>query len=216
MVSVASRSVLGMTMGVAVAAAVAVAGEAPSVPAVSGEELVRVLRQGGYVIYLRHAATDPDKADEDRVNLDNCQTQRPLSDKGRQQAREIGAALKALRVPIGKVITSPYCRCVDTAQLAFGRSERSEALYFAVGSDREQRNRQSAELRRMLAAPPAPGTNTVLVSHTANLKEAAGIWPKPEGVAVVFQPSPNGGFKPVGQVLPEEWGRWAQAIGPQR
>jgi hypothetical protein len=62
----------------------------------------------------------------------------------------------------------------------------------------------------MLATAPAKGSNAVIVSHTANLREAAGIWPKPEGVAYVFRPLPRGGFEAVARILPDEWGGVAQ------
>jgi hypothetical protein len=61
----------------------------------------------------------------------------------------------------------------------------------------------------MLSTPPAKATNAVIVSHTANLREAAGIWPKPEGVAYVFRPLPEGKFEAIAMVLPEDWGRVA-------
>jgi len=68
----------------------------------------------------------------------------------------------------------------------------------------------------LLATRPAAASNTVIVAHTANLREAAGIWPKPEGVAYVFRPLGNGNFEPVAKVLPEEWSQVAVAIGARR
>jgi hypothetical protein len=57
----------------------------------------------------------------------------------------------------------------------------------------------------MLASPPPPGTNTVLVSHTANLREATGFWPKPEGAIYIFRPGPDDTFTPVAHMAPSDW-----------
>ncbi len=180
-----------------------------------GRDVINDLRAGGYVIYFRHATTNPDQADAETAKPDRCVTQRNLSSGGRRMARDIGLAFQALKIPVGKVVTSPYCRTIDTAELAFGHHEISDALYFAIGMDKEQRARQSTELRLMLSTPPQPGKNSVIVSHNANLKEATGIWPKREGDAHVFRPLPGGGFDYVGEVSPEEWTRPAGRTGQE-
>ena len=99
---------------------------------------------------------------------------------------------------------------VADAQLAFGRHEVSPVLYFAVGIEKEERARQSQKLREMLSTPPTANSNTILVGHNANLKEATGVWPKKEGDAHVFRPG-GGGFVYVGDVTAEEWVRVAEA-----
>ncbi len=209
-----ARTALSLVLVVALAGAISpsvAVGQSPGpAPLLRGRELVDALRGGGYVVYFRHAATDSSQADTDRENLERCDTQRNLSAEGRRMARDIGQAFRALGIRVGKVISSPYCRAVDTAELAFGRPEKSAALYFAIGADREERVRLSAELRRMLATAPAAGTNTVLVSHHANLKEATGLWPKREGDAHVFRPRPGGTFDHVGEAGPDDWSRWAR------
>ena len=163
------------------------------------------LRQGGFVIYFRHAATERTGANDEAADLEKCETQRALSDIGRAQAVQIGEGMKRLRIPIGQVISSPFCRCKDTATLAFGRVTVDKGLYFALVPNPEEVKRLAASTRKMLSTAPAPGTNTVLVSHTANLREAAGIWPKHEGMAYVFRPLGDGKFEPVAMVLPEDW-----------
>lgn len=183
-------------------------GSAPAGPSVQSADLVRALRGGGYVIFIRHALTDQAQADTDRTNLTRCETQRNLSADGRRMAREIGEAFKGLDIRVGKVIASPYCRTVDTAQIAFGKHETTEALKYSVGVDQEQRARWTVEVKRLLGTVPAPGTNTVLVSHNGNLKEATGMWPKKEGDAHVFRPRPSGGFDYLGEVTAADWNCW--------
>lgn len=155
--------------------------EPPAGTTLRGKPLAEALRQGGYVVYFRHAVTNANQADADRPDFARCESQRNLSDDGRRMAHEIGIAFKTLGIGVGKVVSSPYCRAADTAELAFGRHEVSPVLYFAVGVGKEERTRQSEKLRQMLSAPPAAKTNTILVGHNANLKEATGIWPKKEG-----------------------------------
>jgi phosphohistidine phosphatase SixA len=186
--------------------------ERPNAP--RGADLIDALRQGGYVIYFRHALSNPDQVDADTAQLGPCGTQRNLSSEGRRMARDIGKALQTLRIPVAKIYTSPYCRAVDTAELAFGRHENSNDLYFAVGLSKEERERQSVMLRQMLSTAPKAGSNTVIVSHHANLKEAAGIWPKREGDAHVFRPRPGGGFDHVGEIAADEWSRRAASLSP--
>jgi phosphohistidine phosphatase SixA len=167
------------------------------------------LRKGGLVIYFRHGATDQTGPGDEAADLTKCESQRNLSAEGREQATQIGKAFRALKIPVGTVTTSPFCRCKDTAQMAFGHFTVNDDLYFVIGANARETERFTQSLRRMLSTPPAKATNAVIVSHTANLREAAGIWPKPEGVAYVFRPLPEGKFEAIAMVLPEDWGRVA-------
>jgi broad specificity phosphatase PhoE len=169
------------------------------------------LRNGGLVVYFRHTSTEPGGPADQAADLERCETQRNLSARGRQQAGEIGAAVRTLGIPIGTVLSSPFCRCKDTARIAFGRVTVEPDLFFAIRSGAAETARLAEALRRMLSTPPAAGTNTVIVAHTANLREAADIWPKPEGVAYVFRPLPGGGFEPVARAVPEDWATAAEA-----
>jgi hypothetical protein len=83
----------------------------------------------------------------------------------------------------------------------------SKDLYFVISTDAGETKRLADSLRRMLSTPPAKGTNSMLVSHSANLLEAAGIFAKPEGAAFVFRPLPDGKFEAVARILPEDWAR---------
>jgi broad specificity phosphatase PhoE len=167
--------------------------------------IVKALTHGGYVIYLRHAATDLASRKAAEIDLNDCATQRNLSDKGRADARRIGAALAASKIKVSEVRSSPFCRCIETAKLAFGRATVNTDLAFTIGEKRSEAAKKTAALRRMLGERPAPGTNAVIVSHTSNLKEAADVWPKPEGVMEVFRPTGDGGFEHVGKIAPDAW-----------
>src|SRR5262245_46357588 len=84
-------------------------------PAMADEALWSLLKGGGQVILLRHALTDPGVGDPEGMNLEQCSTQRNLNDEGRRHARELGAAFRQYGVPVGRVLSSPWCRCIDTA-----------------------------------------------------------------------------------------------------
>jgi phosphohistidine phosphatase SixA len=172
--------------------------------------VVSELRTGGFVIYFRHGRTDQTGANDEAADMMKCETQRNLSAEGREQATQIGKAFQALRIPVGAVTTSPFCRAKDTAKLAFGRFIVSDDLFFAIGTNASETKRFAESLRRMLSTPPAKATNAVIVSHTANLREATGIWPKHEGMAYVFRPLPGGKFEAIAIVPPEAWGEVAK------
>lgn len=173
--------------------------ENPSVPTeaalLEGQALGDLLRRGGNVIFFRHAATDMSQADSDVQNLENCQTQRNLSEQGRTDARAIGEVVQALAIPIGQGLASPYCRTLETARLVFGHVEPSRDLLPTISAeDDAAREELVAGLRRLLGTSPPAGVNTILVSHQFNLQDAAGI-SLAEGEAAVFEPVRAKGFR---------------------
>ena len=163
------------------------------------------LRKGGLVIYFRHGATEQMGIKNDAEDLADCAAQRNLSAEGRQQATLIGTAFRALGIPVSSVTTSPFCRCKDMGRLAFGRFTADNDLYFAMSTDADATQRLADALRQRLSTPPAAGTNAVIIAHSANLREAAGLWPKPEGVAYVFRPLQAGRFEVLAKIAPQDW-----------
>jgi len=175
-------------------------------PKFESKEIIKLLKQGGYVVYFRHGSTEKvGEKDVPAGQLSDCSTQRNLSEKGREQAKGIGQAFKKLDIPVGNVYTSPYCRCVDTANLAFGKYEKSDNLYFAIHLPPEQREPVNAKLREMLSQKPKGANNTIIVSHTGNLKGAVGIWPKKEADAYIFKPDGAGNFSYIGVISADGW-----------
>ena len=140
------------------------------------------LRQGGYVIYFRHAATDMSRNDSRMTSLADCANQRPLSEPGRADARAIGRQLRALNLPAGEVLASPYCRTLETARLIFGRAEPSDDV-----RERGDRGDYPA-LRRLLTAQVAAGRNRWLVGHGIPFRNLAGPPHLLEGEAAVLKP----------------------------
>jgi phosphohistidine phosphatase SixA len=166
--------------------------------------LVERLRRGGYVIALRHAATDPTATDTTGDPYD-CSRQRNLNAKGRRQARVIGRAFRRLGIPVGRVLASPFCRTRDTARLAFGHLRPSRALLSAdTLGDGDAGHSQRARFRRLLDRPPRRGANTILVSHGSAIDSATGE-SVAEGEAVIVAPR-RGRFQVVATVPADGWG----------
>ncbi|AVR96608.1 histidine phosphatase family protein [Pseudoduganella armeniaca] len=143
----------------------------------AADELWRHLQGGGHVLVVRHAATEPGMGDPPGFTLADCATQRNLSLPGREDARALGAAVRQHGVPVGRVLSSRWCRCQDTARLAFGRAEPVAMLDSMMGDDGEGRARKLAELRQLLAAQAAQGgaaANLVLVTHDVNIQALTG------------------------------------------
>ncbi|AFY59711.1 histidine phosphatase family protein [Synechococcus sp. PCC 6312] len=178
----------------------------------SGPALLATLRQGGTVIFFRHGQTEIDYADQITAKMGYCNTQRMLSERGWQQARTIGKAFQSLKIPVGEVYASEYCRAWQTADLAFGRYEKRSGLNFAPAE--EYTEAQIEDMRRgimpLLTAAPAPKTNTIIVGHDDVFEAATGIYPEPQGVAYILKPSGNGGFEILAKVLPDEWAKLGQ------
>jgi len=165
------------------------------------------LQNGGYVIYFRHAQTEKDYADQVTADVNNCSTQRVLSEAGLQQAITIGEGFRASAIPIGTVTSSEYCRAWATAALAFGGYEKDPALNFLPFEDYTdaQVGQMKANVTPLLVATPAAGTNNIIVGHDDIFESATGIYPDPQGIAYVVKPDGNGGFEVIANMLPEEW-----------
>lgn len=186
------------------------AGPNPQAAYAPGEILVR-LRAGGYTIYFRHAATDTSQTDEpaatastecaERGECGGCRQQRNLSDVGREQARQVGAALRTLDVPIGAVLSSPLCRAMDTARLMFDRAQ-SEPDVRGGGLGRPS---YPGLLGLISTAVPA-GANQVLLGHGYQFSAVAGAaYQLEQGEAAVIKGLGNGKFEVIARIRCEEW-----------
>jgi phosphohistidine phosphatase SixA len=171
------------------------------------------LKQGGFVIVIRHGRTNESPAfprDESPTDLANCSGQTMLTQTGQDQARAIGAAFRNAAIPVGKVLASGLCRAVETGRLAFGRVEASDALLIesfvpVAGAPVPPPWSQRVELMKaMIATAPEAGTNTVLITHFPNIKAALGIQIN-FGDAAIVRPDGHGGGAVVGKILSREW-----------
>jgi broad specificity phosphatase PhoE len=169
------------------------------VTAADNEALWALLRQGGQAIVIRHASTEPGVGDPPGFRLDDCATQRNLSAAGRQEARRIGEAFRARGIPIGQVLSSRWCRCLETGRLAFGAVEAWTPLDSLFG-DRSREPEQTGSVRARVSQPPAGG-NLILVTHGVNISVLTGILPA-QGEMVLLTPRGNGAFRVAGRLRP--------------
>lgn len=163
------------------------------------------LRRGGVNLVIRHAATDFSKPDQDPVDLKDCRTQRNLSAEGRRDAKRIGQGARRLQLRIGVVLSSPFCRTLETARLAFGRVTVNLALLNTITADHDAAwRRQIRVARRLFASKPAPGRITVLVTHGSVVGDVTGLALE-EGETLVFRPLGGVRFRLLGRILPRGW-----------
>lgn len=170
-----------------------------SSPAMADEALWQQLREGGYLLLMRHAQTVPGTGDPPGFRLDDCATQRNLSEEGKAQARRTGEAFRQRGVRIDAVRASAWCRCTETAQLAFGQADKWPALNSFFESP-ESRERQTEEVRRTARTLSAP-QNWMLVTHQVNITALTGDWPA-SGEIIVVKPvaGPDGHLPVVGKL----------------
>lgn len=185
---------------------------AESAPAVDDPDLLDRLRNGGYTVYFRHVATDWSNSDQlaKAGDWSSCDAgrMRQLSDTGRAEARAIGQAIRALQIPVGKVLASPYCRTMETARLLdLGPVESStDVMNLRAAAYFGGRDEIVANARRLLSSVPAGGGNTVIVAHGNVAREATPVYPD-EGEGIVFLANGDGGFDVIARIPPERWQR---------
>jgi broad specificity phosphatase PhoE len=167
-----------------------------SAGAAASDELWELLRKGGQVVMIRHTLTEAGAGDPQGFRLEDCSTQRNLSDEGREHAKRIGEAFRLHRIPVDEVLTSPWCRCVETASLAFDKADILPALSNLFGRS-ENRQKQVEELTRIASQPRASG-NLVLVTHGSTILALTRI-PVNMGEIMVITPQGTGRFAVAGR-----------------
>ncbi len=173
----------------------------------SGEALVKALRQGGYVIAMRHASSPRETPAKQLANPDNVNLERQLDAVGESTAAAMGKALRDLKIPVGDVYTSPTYRAMETIRLAqWPNAKPYPELGDGGRSMQAGSEAQAAWLQKKVTQFPA-GTNTVIVTHLPNLtaafpKLAAGM---EDGEALIFGPDGKGGAALVARVKIQDW-----------
>ncbi|MBZ2209514.1 histidine phosphatase family protein [Massilia soli] len=133
------------------------------------------LKQGGNIVLMRHAQTVPGVGDPRGFRLGDCSTQRNLSAEGRADAMRIGAAFRARAIAVADVLSSRWCRCVDTATIAFGKVRPATMLDSVFNDSERSGEDKHTELYKFLAQRPAAAGNLVLVTHALNISALTGV-----------------------------------------
>jgi len=165
-------------------------GAAPA-QTLSGEALVKALRQGGYVIVMRHASSPREAPAKQAANPDNVKVERQLDEVGRTTATAMGKTLRDLKIPVGDVLASPTYRALETVRYAQLGNPRT---YPELGDNGQSMQggteAQATWLKKKVTEFPK-GTNTLIVTHMPNMSRA---FPQSterleDGEALVFGPS---------------------------
>ena len=177
--------------------------------------LVSSLKDGGYVIVFRHGATDDSQKDVYPFKFDDMSAQRQLSEKGRDLARELGAALRKLGVPIGEVYTSRLNRAVESGKLLGGKdvwpvdelTDSGAGSASAMANPDGKNAKAGRAVRDLVNAAPKPGVNNLAVTHKTNVADAFGkeFSDIREGEALVYKTSSSGPAALVARVQANEW-----------
>ena len=178
-------------------------------------ELVSGLKQGGYVVVFRHVATDDSQKDIYPFDFDDMKAQRQLSEKGREMARQIGAAVKKLGIPVGQIYTSRLNRAIETGKLLSGKDARpvDGLTDSGAGSASAMANpgggnaKAGLALRELVNAAPKVHTNTFIVTHKTNIADAFGkeAGDVQEGEAFIYRSNGSTPSVFVTRVKPAFW-----------
>jgi broad specificity phosphatase PhoE len=170
-----------------------------SASAAPDDELWDALQRGGLVVLLRHAITTPGVGDPPGFKLDDCSTQRNLSAQGREDARKVGEAFRAHRIPIDRVLSSPWCRCIETARIAFDATPENYAPLSNLFGRAENRDKQVEELTKLVSDFGGRG-NLVMVSHGSTILALTGVAPD-SAEMVLVKPEGSGKFSVRGRLV---------------
>jgi len=181
-------------------------GAAPA-QTLSGEALVKALRQGGYVIVMRHASSPREAPAKQAANPDNVKVERQLDEVGRTTATAMGKTLRDLKIPVGDVLASPTYRALETVRYAQLGNPRTYPELGDNGQSMQGGTEAQATWLRSRVTQFPSGSNTVLVTHLPNI---AGAFPQSasgldDGESLVFGPDGKGGATLVARIKIEAW-----------
>jgi phosphohistidine phosphatase SixA len=182
-------AIFAILLGIGAAADSAGAGEA---------EVWTALRAGGHVALMRHTDAPGGVGDPPGFRIDDCTTQRNLSAKGRADAARIGARLKSEGIAVERIVSSPWCRCMDTATLLQLGPVAAEPTFGNVVVLSDQRQSLTAGARAVIDQWTGSGI-LLVVTHGANIAALTGISPA-SGEIVVVRKGSDGG-ESVGRLL---------------
>ncbi len=181
--------ILATLLGLCIAANHAGAGEA---------EAWSALRAGGHVALMRHADAPGGFGDPPGFRVEDCVTQRNLSAKGREDARKIGRRLRSEGIVFERTLSSPWCRCIDTATLLELGPVKTELTFGNAFVLRDRRESLTSGARSVIDQWTASG-NLLVVTHGANIQAITGIQPA-SGEIVVVRGGSGGGREAVGRL----------------
>ena len=159
-----------------------------------------LVQGGGQVLFIRHATTTPGVGDPDGFRIEDCKTQRNLSAEGRAEAKRLGDALRSRNVPIGELLSSPWCRCHETARLAFGRDATTWPALSNLFGRPDAAEAQVREMRSRVGSYRGK-SNLVLISHGSTALPLTSVSPQ-QAEIIVLTPLGGNTFRVAGRIPP--------------
>ena len=142
----------------------------------SNQNIINELKKGGNLIFIRHAYA-PGGGDPKNFNINDCKTQRNLSNSGRNQAKKIGAYFKENNIPISKVFSSEWCRCKETASIAFNNFETKSFLNSFFSSQFAQNKDPQIKNFKNFIKNLNEDSNLIFVTHYIVISELFNYYP---------------------------------------
>jgi phosphohistidine phosphatase SixA len=174
----------------------------------SPNTVVASLRQGGYVLIMRHASSPRETPDKQTANPDNLKKERQLDEAGRAGSTAMGKALRDLKIPVGDVLSSPTYRALETVRLAQLANAQSHAELGDRGQSMQGVTEADGAWLRERATRLPKGTNTIIVTHMPNITRAFPDWGGvADGEVVVVGADGKGGTRAAGRIKIDEWSR---------
>ena len=168
---------------------------------------LQMMREGGLVLFIRHGPTDSSKPDQVPIDLNDCSTQRPLTEDGKVLMSLVAKAIKRSEIPLGNIHSSPLCRAVETSEILFGAGNFvvEEHLMYVAALTSSEKAPIIAKTQALLSEFVAMGENRLIVAHGPNLVELMDYFPV-EGTLVIFKPLPDqNNFQYIATIEPDYW-----------
>ncbi|WP_052063615.1 histidine phosphatase family protein [Nitrincola sp. A-D6] len=179
------------------------------VPSPATPEQLKQIQKGGYVLFVRHGPTDSSYPDRVPIDLNDCTTQRPLTDAGRALMAQVGEYIRQADIPIGEIYSSPLCRAKETADLLFAQTNYEvddELMYVAALTDTEKQP-IIARTQFLLSSAVPPGHNRVLVAHGPNMVEVMEYFPVEGSLVIIEADEVQKQFTYIASIEPDHWPR---------
>lgn len=169
-------------------------------PAVMASEaqLVEDMQAGNVVLMIRHALA-PGVGDPDEFDVNDCSTQRNLSDEGRAQARSIGDWLRSKGIDNARVYSSQWCRCMETAELMNVGEVKPLTPLNSFFEQRHHQQRYLSDLRTFIKNNTSPGELIIMVTHQVTISGITGKWTD-SGHGKLVRPNEKGQIELLGEL----------------
>ncbi|NIY74294.1 histidine phosphatase family protein [Thalassospira sp. HF15] len=171
-----------------------------SFPALASDEAWEIWNSEGVHALMRHAIA-PGTGDPANFTLGDCTTQRNLNETGREQARSTGTVIRDNGIQITSVLTSQWCRCVETAELLDLGPVREEPALNSFFRDRSTEATQTRQIKQQLSSLPAT-EKALLVTHQVNITALTGIYPRSGEIILVQMADDAAELKVLARLMP--------------